>query len=999
MRHTNLIRAGVAVAAVILFAAFTGGAFASGSPDHVEGQLIVKMASGVTEDEAVGVFDSQGCRMLAHSQLSGYYLVELAEPGGSVGDAVDLMRLDAKVAVAEPNYVYHPVEVPNDPLYSDQWGMEQLHMPDAWDVEQGDPDVVIAIADTGAKTDHEDLVNKLLQGRNTTYGADDPNDVTDYEGHGTHCAGIAAAETNNSLGVAGVAWDCRILPVKIGEPFTAYSASEGINWAADRADVISMSWGGSGDSTAIHEAIQAAYAKGVVLLGASGNKPLDVEVIYPARYTEVIAVGASGPAGEVASYSVGGPELDFLAPGGDSEVNHLETDMILSCGIASTDEYVYHEGTSMACPHAAGCAALLLSFGVDSADVRGFLQDTAEQPGGGTGRNDDYGYGIINMENALGAFGLRAQITTPPAGAILEYLRPTITVEFSNVDPATIVLSLDNYEVVSQTLGNVSDYFDPVTQILSYAPSPLSGGSHQVSIYAKNLQGTKEKTSELAFLVSPHRQAGGLTFWGLPYDISEESGGPQVVFGGNEWSLARYDPVSERYYVYNPFAQPQDPGASLDPPDPGVRPAGSPSGTQTPPRGLGYWLRLSPGQKVEMAVAATGPPTENYELDLVTGWNMIGNPFPYYVDWGILKVRYRGKEVTLQQAVDEDWINPAIYRYVRPTGEQTDGYYTWASGPEGKLRPWEAHWVKVLENTSNQQTWDPDLYGTSFDPRAHPVTLIVPAAESGSRGLGSGDEGDVDQNPNAGCPSERDDFRLLLSAKCGDAADPYNFAGVGSGAADGLDKWDVLEPPALPSPFVRLAFEGSGKRSIPPLAQDVRSDIGAGKKWEFSVETDVADTPVEITWPLMRKMPNSYDYILRDVASHKAVSLRSATRYRFVSGDGLTKRAFELEIKPASAATLMVTGVSVAPGRGGSAYGVSFNLSEDADVVVRVLSLTGKSLRTIQGGHRAAGISTLMWDRRDNTGRRAPKGAYICEVRAIDSESGCSRGIAPFFVR
>jgi subtilisin family serine protease len=264
-----------------------------------------------------------------------------------------------------------------------------------------------------------DLTNTLF-----TTGYDFINDdehANDDNRHGTHVAGTIAQSTNNALGVAGIAFNCRLMPVKVLDSSgtgTSASLAEGISYAANNnAKVINMSLGfppgvTAEDIPAVTAAVQQAYQKGCILVGSSGNDGGNV-VSLPAAYPEVIAVGATNSAAARSSYSQYGPELEIVAPGGDSVDRNGDgyIDGILQQTFGSTPKdwgYWFFTGTSMAAPHVSGIAALLVSTGVtDPNEVREALHNTAKDLGA-TGWDQEYGWGLVDAYAALNYFHIPA---------------------------------------------------------------------------------------------------------------------------------------------------------------------------------------------------------------------------------------------------------------------------------------------------------------------------------------------------------------------------------------------------------------------------------------------------------------------------------------------------------------------------------------------------------------------------------------------------------------
>lgn len=264
-----------------------------------------------------------------------------------------------------------------------------------------------------------DLANTLFMA-----GYDFINDdshANDDNGHGTHVAGTIAQSTNNALGVAGIAFNCRLMPVKVLDSSgtgTSATLADGISYAANNnAKVINMSLGFPSDVKPedipdVTTAVQQAYQNGCILVAASGNDGGNV-VSLPAAYPEVIAVGATNSAAARCSYSQYGPELEIVAPGGDSNDRNGDgyPDGILQQTFGNTPKdwaYWFFTGTSMAAPHVSGIAALLVSTGVtDPNELREALHNTAKDLGT-TGWDQQYGWGLVDAYAALNYFHIPA---------------------------------------------------------------------------------------------------------------------------------------------------------------------------------------------------------------------------------------------------------------------------------------------------------------------------------------------------------------------------------------------------------------------------------------------------------------------------------------------------------------------------------------------------------------------------------------------------------------
>ncbi len=323
------------------------------------------------------------------------------------------------VLSVERNYLFrlqydsqiYPVRVPDDEFYDLQWGLPMINLPRAWLETTGSQTVVVAVIDSGVDFGHSDLDGVFYSTGWNFIGNDGfPQDDT---GHGTHVSGTIAALTDNETGVAGVVWGgdngVRILPIKVDGPngISVSDLAEAIIYAVEHgARIINLSLGGYGNHSPVAGAVNYAYKNDVVIIAAAGNDGIE-QIMYPAAYPQVIAVGAVGPTQEKASYSNYGPGLDVVAPGGDRKLRYRTEDKILSTGWLKDQSniYVYMEGTSMATPHVTGVVALLMSKGVAGVErIRSILQLSAKD----LGDSEKYGYGLVDAYEALRTAGLTA---------------------------------------------------------------------------------------------------------------------------------------------------------------------------------------------------------------------------------------------------------------------------------------------------------------------------------------------------------------------------------------------------------------------------------------------------------------------------------------------------------------------------------------------------------------------------------------------------------------
>ncbi|WP_379993209.1 S8 family serine peptidase [Dactylosporangium matsuzakiense] len=349
-------------------------------------------ASAASADRAVKSRNAQ-----VAGAVHGTRFVRVTTAGSAV-DLVGELQKDPSVDSVSLDLRRRASAAPNDPgyVYGDQSYLSAIRMPEAWDRSRGSADQVIAVVDTGVDGAHQDLTGRVLAGYNAITNANvAANTNSDDNGHGTMVAGIAAASTNNGVGIAGAAWDARILPVKVldanGDGFDS-DIAEGITWAADHgAKIINLSLGGPGDNAALHDAVTYATNKGALVVVAAGNDGNDT-VQYPAAYPEALAVAATDSTGKLTDFSSYGDWVDVAAPGWEVTSTY------------PNQSYATGDGTSFSAPLVSGVAALVRTNfpGITPADLLARIKANAEDSGGPQGFDPYFGAGLVNAFRAVG---------------------------------------------------------------------------------------------------------------------------------------------------------------------------------------------------------------------------------------------------------------------------------------------------------------------------------------------------------------------------------------------------------------------------------------------------------------------------------------------------------------------------------------------------------------------------------------------------------------------
>ena len=797
-------------------------------PAYVPNEVLVTVRPGRSEADLAGLLAEYGGRIKRSLTFCNTYVIELPGAGtpadALIGNKSRVLQRYPALSGVHYNLCRYISDIPNDqfyptimdPLYPEflmgQWQLraaKHIFAPEGWSLQKGSKNIVVAVLDTGVRDRpryddgklvrivHPDLEGRVLYGFDAADWLDDDEDnpgpapTENVRGpsmeHGTHVAGIIAAQANNWIGTAGVCWDnVWILPIKVFKDNRYYATEDelvlglyyAMNWRQTvswsekplTVNVINLSLGSFYGSELEASMIRQAVMKGIVVCAAAGNW-WDMGAFapdYPGAYDESICVGATDYEDVATLFSNRGRAVDIAAPGwyvistawnkgyasvdtepdtGDGnppQPSSLSTSAIVwpkpdpmpTWPDKYGNYFLYGAGTSMAAPHVAAAAALLLSHGVPPKDVREILFETAMPKGAGH-PNDTYGWGLLNIEGALKKASIDVKIQAPAKGSVVTSARPRFRIDFRHARKDSIRVWIDNIgdadrPVLGGTNPEIPDWEKYLYILDAQAgktyllfdytvdPALAVNGVHRIRVKAESDIAFEvpppaplidDETGE--FKVQPQLLWPGWQLFSIPYNFDMPKKPEEVM--GTSGTLARWNyttnPFGE-YAMYSFDGSRTDEEATFTPlgalANGLVRPLASTEAT--PPAGLGYWLRVPSG--ADMAVPETygisvdqGP----YVIGLYYGWNMVGNPFGFPVAWLNIVVEYAGTRLPVEEAVANGWLSEAIFRY-DPAYRQ----YTWRGVSSAVMVPWEAQWVRVRVRTpelaaTTQAAWSDEF--------------------------------------------------------------------------------------------------------------------------------------------------------------------------------------------------------------------------------------------------------------------------------------------------
>ncbi len=993
------------------------------------GQIIVQPSRAVANRIIVGLRPTVGPQQVqplvnrAGGQASGLspdgaiMVIELDE-GTDLEQAIAVYQAQPEVKFATYDRLVYPALTPNDPDLLQQYHHSLCDSMDAWDVTTGSASVTIAVIDSGIDTDHPDLSAKLWvnAGEVSANSLDDdgngyiddvngwdfvnssndiapePNEVDDdgngfvddNVNHGTFVSGLAAAMTNNAYGVAGVDWNARIMMLQVFPDDgggTVSTVLEAIYYAVDNgADVINMSLS-SGYTAAYDPAINYAYFNGVLVIAAAGNS--DVEFTDdPATWESpvcndgpnpyisnfVLGVAATDENDERATFSnYDGSSANFVdvcAPGVDVYSTLYQNDSFTQF----LEYFGTSSGTSFSAPLAAGLAGLLL------ADVPGrtpaeLIQKIREGAEDVDALNPIYagklGTGRINMVTALSDIAPpEITIVNPPNNSTTFLTDVTILATISDsesgVNEATIELEIDGTPIVG---------FDYDSGELTY-DATLTVALHQVVVRAEDNE-SNEAEAVANFRILEKSFDAGLHLFSLPYTYNPgHFPTPDSLFGLDPGDVAMHrwwpeDSSSNKYRTY------PDNYGTFNPPD---AMGGNPI-VDSPPAGLGYFIRLPQGAVVQEPGIVLDDVVTTYEIDLTyglvppRGWNMIGCPFLGTLGWGSVQFVTDGETQSVSEAVADGVTDGILWEFVS-TG--SSGYYDFpANLYTAVLEPFKGYWVHVWEDT----------------------TLVMLAPLLGGAATTSANSPETF--------TDGDGWQMQLIARAGGDADPSNYIGVSSQATSGYDPGlDVTEPPSVGSVVQCYQPRGDWDQYAGRYARDIRPAAPGTQSWDIEVFCELSNAPVKLTWPRLNAVvPADVKFMLEDLDGGQQVYMRTVSGYSFISPEDGGVRHLRIVAYDDSATSLTLTGISAQamPTSGGVV--ITYSLSKPATVSTEICNISGVVIKRL-GERSSSGteVEMVLWDGRSDRGTRVPSGRYLTRITARATDGQTVQAVRPFTI-
>ncbi len=996
-------------APLALLLAVVFGSAAMAAQEHALNEAIVWANAGVTRQQIADLASQNGYTVIPLLMDDVYRIVKpvTKSRGGSdivdgSGEIITRYKDSGLCRYADVNHLYKIDQVtpttPNDPRYSELWGMPLMTVPQAWSVEKGKNNVVAVVIDTGCVLTHPDLNSpRLLKSLKDDAGADvmlDPGDLDndpsavyhadDTTGgweHGTHVMGTIGAIANNGIGVAGVAWEnVHLLPIKIyrwddtnkqntiPEDATINAIKVCMNakrflpaqlGVPEVKMVVNCSWGGADysdepDMTRPRNVLmqQAADNYGIVFClsagnsGQMGNPPAN-PANMASKSSNILCIAAVNQQGKRSPYSTYRSYTTIAAPGGDSTFGN--PGMILSTGPnrlgAGIDDYIFMEGTSMASPMAAGAVAVMLSRGISPWQIKNILTSTAN-PSGYNVPNAEVGYGIIDLYKAVTASSVSLKLNDNGLNKVngkytFRTKKGVFVFDVSYTTKKLMTFKLDGVAVDAADITYTATGVDSAVVTIS---STLEYGSHTLVVTAASKQDAKDiVTSTVNFDVTPYR-----------YDVNNT-------------------PAKMRLMSIPIFEAADGSNTSVSA-DSILR--GSVEGDLPASFTLLRWLNTDANGSWASWQSSGGrkDAAASFEANgLVTG----------YPD---------------EVAAGRSSSPVGLGFFVRSNAN----LYAVSAGDTTSLKPFEvqleAGWnlignpytFDVAWNGCQFITYDDKSYGVQAAAVANVILPNVYGYDNGSYywltapfGLLRAWEGywiraiqpcRMIINPVLGDAAKSavntENWSVNFALKLDGEASGNVVIGTSNLASDGLDLSDVLAPPAI-NPNLKL----QGVENA--LLKDVRSSSGK-QKWYIQVPSE--GQKAIVSWKSSGVVPVRSRLLMTDLATGNKVGVSR-------SGEILCQPGSRLMVEQVdnSTGSLRVSSMRVRATRGG-AISVDYTLSASANVTATVYDATGKSVAVIPVGAKSSGPSSLSWNGKNREGVSLPAGVYTMTLDVTNDE-------------
>lgn len=801
---------------------------------------------------------------------------------------------------------------------------------------------------------------------------------------------------------------------------------------------------------------------GIVNVAAAGNSyPFPNTFFSPASFPHVVTIGSVGPSGQRAYYSQVG-KVDLAAPGGD-QLNQLSDGVLSTLPPDENFEpfwlrnsYGFYQGTSMASPDACGVLALLMSVpGVQPEQAVQALKETANRGGVSVIPDPAFGYGRVDAYRALLSLTVDTRVIDPVglnengipsdlSGTLpqVQTYKPTVRLRVNQVTPDKVTITIDGQAatlsqdltdpakpvwnialpdgtVVPNVISGDTEAPNPSYMIVfpaKFTPGATPGSTddrHTIVVSGTNPDSNITRSDTRVFTINPRSISGvaipaadgtvrHLAMISIPF-METASDSPTGTTRDAQ-DLLRPDAALYRY-VYlgsgtsvtpgyasfntgadkNPdFAKLYFSGAttsvdgSSDPAKADIRPIG------------GAWFVDLP-DTVTLKTFGKEFGDQPIRIPVTEGWNMVGDPYNYPVPFNsVLLEDKKGARVSIGDAIEQRKVLGLVYRYDGATGG-----YIHDQLPDANLQPWQGHWIYVQPaqrsgvNLENKyfliiQPTNPNDPGRKA--KAH-LTRATTTQSSGKPSVAI-------SGPNS--------WALQLSAQAGGIRDMYNYIGMTSVAAN---EKQLTRAPKPPMPFSYVSV-GVANPDAPGVlyGQDIQP-IGGVRTWDVVVSTDQLNADITLSTNFVGALPRNYRVTLTDKATGQMVDLRNTRSYRYNSGKASPTRSFIITARPTTLGQrAIMSGVFINPsrsadGRAVSSYEIGYNLSQEANVEVAILSASGRQIATV-GATRAvsSGDNRAVWSGRDNAGRAVPAGTYMVQIKAVTTDGEVTRVAQPLLV-